>query len=345
MKWIDDLGAELSSAASLDAATGLFVEAAFRELGVSATNLVPLFQGADPASETSFICDDMPPERARAEVMAAVATADTEIGPTAALFAKTPTIDLNEALGSRLLERTQLYNDFWRPRRVERELMGWMGTPEAPLGFLTLCRSIRDRPFRGSELAVLDQVRAHMERAFVRLADARQGWFGLDAVAHALRVGLPQPCGLFDELGRAIWLNEAAESEVGLRAMRTANGVLLPAHRPELTTWSDAVAAAARRSNDHEPYSFLGMSVRRIERPRLPSLFLVTVESSSAACLRQLSARERQIAELAARGYSVLNVAHQLGIAEGTTRNHLKRIYRKLSVCSRVDLARRVWGT
>jgi DNA-binding NarL/FixJ family response regulator len=183
-----------------------------------------------------------------------------------------------------------------------------------------------------------------MEHAFGRFAEARRGWFGLDAVAHALRVALPDPCGLFDELGRAIWLNDAAEREVGLRAMKTATGVLLPARRPELAIWSDAVTAASQRSRNHEPVRGQGLTVRRIDRPELPSLFLVTAEASPAHCLRQLSAREREIAELSARGYSVLNVAQQLGIAEGTTRNHLKNIYRKLGVCTRVGLARAVWG-
>jgi DNA-binding NarL/FixJ family response regulator len=38
-------------------------------------------------------------------------------------------------------------------------------------------------------------------------------------------------------------------------------------------------------------------------------------------------------------GYSVLAIAHQLGIAESTVATHLKRVYRKLGVSSRAELA------
>jgi DNA-binding CsgD family transcriptional regulator len=117
------------------------------------------------------------------------------------------------------------------------------------------------------------------------------------------------------------------------------------AARAELAKWSDAVAAsAARPSNACESRSYGGLAVRRVDREGAPPLFLVTAEASPAPCLRRLSPREREIAELAAHGYSVLNLSQQLGIAEGTARNHLKHVYRKLGVCSRVDLARRVWG-
>jgi DNA-binding CsgD family transcriptional regulator len=55
--------------------------------------------------------------------------------------------------------------------------------------------------------------------------------------------------------------------------------------------------------------------------------------------LEELTARERQIAVLSAQGFSNLNVAAQLGIAETTVAVHLRRIYAKLGVHSRVELA------
>jgi DNA-binding CsgD family transcriptional regulator len=55
-----------------------------------------------------------------------------------------------------------------------------------------------------------------------------------------------------------------------------------------------------------------------------------------------LSTREGDIAALAAEGYSVLAIASRLGIAESTVSSHLKRVYRKLGVRSRAELASRV---
>ena len=55
-----------------------------------------------------------------------------------------------------------------------------------------------------------------------------------------------------------------------------------------------------------------------------------------------MSARETEVAVLAADGFSVVAIAHQLAIAESTVSSHLKRVYRKLGVCSRVELAARL---
>jgi DNA-binding CsgD family transcriptional regulator len=61
--------------------------------------------------------------------------------------------------------------------------------------------------------------------------------------------------------------------------------------------------------------------------------------SADARRLGPLTARERQIAMLSAHGFANVNVAAQLGIAEATVAVHLRRIYAKLGVHSRVELA------
>src|SRR5262249_29732244 len=57
------------------------------------------------------------------------------------------------------------------------------------------------------------------------------------------------------------------------------------------------------------------------------------------AALDELTGRERQIALLSSRGFSNVNVAARLGISEGTVAVHLRRVYAKLGVHSRVELA------
>lgn len=53
-----------------------------------------------------------------------------------------------------------------------------------------------------------------------------------------------------------------------------------------------------------------------------------------------LSKREREVAALLVGGYANLNIAAHLGISENTTRTYIRRLYKKLGVCNRIDLIR-----
>lgn len=52
-----------------------------------------------------------------------------------------------------------------------------------------------------------------------------------------------------------------------------------------------------------------------------------------------LTPREREVAALVSQGMPYRGVATQLGISEHTVKNHLRRIYDKLDINSRVELA------
>ena len=62
-------------------------------------------------------------------------------------------------------------------------------------------------------------------------------------------------------------------------------------------------------------------------------------DAGPAAGLRSLTPRERAIAALVARGKRNREVADELGISEGTVKIHLHRIYEKLGVGNRTELA------
>jgi DNA-binding CsgD family transcriptional regulator len=55
----------------------------------------------------------------------------------------------------------------------------------------------------------------------------------------------------------------------------------------------------------------------------------------------KLSARERQIAQLLANGYSTVNAAAILSLSENTIRTYVRRLYRKLEITNRSDLTRK----
>lgn len=59
----------------------------------------------------------------------------------------------------------------------------------------------------------------------------------------------------------------------------------------------------------------------------------------------ELTVRERKIAQLVARGRRNAEIATELRIAHRTVEWNLTRIYRKLGVRSKVELAARVAGT
>jgi DNA-binding NarL/FixJ family response regulator len=59
----------------------------------------------------------------------------------------------------------------------------------------------------------------------------------------------------------------------------------------------------------------------------------------SESALNVLTPRERDVALLAARGLSNRQIAGELGLSINTVSNHLKRVYGKLNVHSRAELA------
>jgi DNA-binding CsgD family transcriptional regulator len=72
---------------------------------------------------------------------------------------------------------------------------------------------------------------------------------------------------------------------------------------------------------------------------QLAAACLPPATAAPSSALAHLTTRERQIAALVAEGLRNANIAARLGIADTTVAVHLKRIYGKLGIASRVDLA------
>jgi DNA-binding CsgD family transcriptional regulator len=71
----------------------------------------------------------------------------------------------------------------------------------------------------------------------------------------------------------------------------------------------------------------------RCPEVRTPGLVATTATATP------LTAREREIAELAARQLSAAEIAERLFLSRRTVENHLQRIYTKLGISSRSELA------
>jgi DNA-binding CsgD family transcriptional regulator len=68
----------------------------------------------------------------------------------------------------------------------------------------------------------------------------------------------------------------------------------------------------------------------------------LAVAVATSSCVDgALSRRERQIARLLVAGYTTVNAAAILNVSENTIRTYVRRLYRKLDVANRADLARK----
>jgi DNA-binding CsgD family transcriptional regulator/tetratricopeptide (TPR) repeat protein len=115
------------------------------------------------------------------------------------------------------------------------------------------------------------------------------------------------------------------------------------AHRLALTIGADLLAAEAaagwaealRRDGDGRgASSATAASAKALERCTGAATPLLSVASPVA-----LSRREREIGQLAAEGLSNVEIAERLYLSRRTVENHLQRVYVKLGVASRTELA------
>lgn len=65
---------------------------------------------------------------------------------------------------------------------------------------------------------------------------------------------------------------------------------------------------------------------------------------SALPVLPPMHSRRRQVVQCAASGLTNRQIAQQLGISENTVRTHLKQAYRTLGVCTRAQLAYRLYA-
>jgi DNA-binding NarL/FixJ family response regulator len=68
-------------------------------------------------------------------------------------------------------------------------------------------------------------------------------------------------------------------------------------------------------------------------------------DTAPILALRSLTVRERQVANMVRLGISNREIARKLGVAEGTIKNHLHNIYRKVGVPNRTTLTAKIGST
>lgn len=208
----------------------------------------------------------------------------------------------------------------------------WTCAPCSPIDY----RGVTDPP----ELVwVIEQVR----KRFMPAIEAHNvGWrHGLD------RYGLVYPMPRTSVGNLAEDMQREVLTPAGIEGF--ASGLIVDPDKGLL----GAVAVGSERSTEHV-----------LERMAAPLAEIVTLAAQTLGAALDLASgcgavsparpgarpdlpltpRERQVSELVAEGYTNLNVAARLGIAEQTVHVHLRRIYGRLGIHSRTELARLVLG-
>jgi DNA-binding NarL/FixJ family response regulator len=173
--------------------------------------------------------------------------------------------------------------------------------------------------------------------------------------AAAARVGTPWAAAVTGVARAAVLVARGSAREavlVGAAAREAAGGAPLTSALALLAEGRALAAAGERRAAvealvaAHSAFDGFGALRRRDEATRelrrIGHRVLRPAREGTEGPLAPLTAREREIAELVAAGRTNREVAAQLFLSSRTIEAHLRNIYGKLDVRSRVELARAV---
>lgn len=201
------------------------------------------------------------------------------------------------------------YHEHWRAYGVNQMMSVIAAEPlDGYVSFLGLCREETPRRFDEDSRALMTLLVPHLSQAW-RLR--REG-----------------------ELARMSQPGEAL-------ALLDGTGRMLASHGPTATLmraeWRQArVVPLAVMQRAKSTGAWRGNA---LQFSLSPARGVWLARMCPVSVLNRLSAREQQVAELFASGLSHKEVARSLGTAPGTVRNQIARIYEKLGIAGKAELA------
>jgi DNA-binding CsgD family transcriptional regulator len=237
-------------------------------------------------------------------------------------------------------QRTELFNGFYRPLGMTRELavqVSW--GPAGSSCCLVAHRAGRD--FSARDLAVLAFAAPHVQAARARLRAEALVAERLALVEHALE-GAGRGVVVVDAHARVLGMGDTART-----LLERWFGPHAPALPAELAAWT---ATAAGRDLELERD---GRRLRvRLVRGRDERLILLTERDDTVAAdaarlarLLPITGREADVLARLAAGGTNDGIAHDLGISRHTVIRHVESVYAKLDVHTRAAATRTVMDT
>lgn len=219
------------------------------------------------------------------------------------------------------LEQSPLYRRYYGPLGIQDQLRLFALHGDRLVGWICCFRTRGSAPFKVAQRRLLQPLVQPIVDALAA-ADRMQA----DALAPADLV--VRPDGTVEHASAAA--NEWLADESFVRALRVHVRALDSGAEPGTLGPLSTADARTVRLDGASGVRYL-VNVVRASPFRLPSAGALTM-------------REQQVADAAAAGATVVEIARSLGSRPETVRSQLKEVYRKLGVASRVELVRALRG-
>ncbi|SER11741.1 regulatory protein, luxR family [Solimonas aquatica] len=220
-------------------------------------------------------------------------------------------VDMADVMDDAQFFASELYRDTFAPYGIERILAtGHLDRRSGLYSLLTLYRKDRGQRFT-------EQERARQKRAVYHLFNAASHTF----FVHVASTHRERPPGS----AAAVVDGAGVFHEAQLRFLDLLDE-RVPERDPQRLPFELPPPGETR-----------GFGDLMLRSEAYGDLFLVILWP--AGPLDRLTAREREVVFCVAQGLSFKQAAKKIGVAPSTVANHLYRVYRKLGVCSRTELA------
>jgi DNA-binding CsgD family transcriptional regulator len=290
---------------------------------------------------------------------------DRELMPFAKAYgSRQKSHDIAQWFPQDVVRRSEVYNTFWRPFSIERQLVGFLGSPGAPRGFLCVARAAREPAFRLTDLEALEAMRSVVERELG--APSHGGATCLEDALAVLAQAETEPWFLFDSSGALLWLTDGARARLSADAVRFGVSVAVR-HGEALEQLRGWVVAEARRREvtppGRRPAPSLParrgpLTMRRFETIAGRVLFLVgfadpvpdaaaspgAARVSRFARTHRLTPRQADVLARLSMGAANKDIAAALACSVKAVEQHVTALLRRFRVASRAELIARFWS-
>ena len=179
------------------------------------------------------------------------------------------------------------------------------------------------------------------------------------SLLNIIKSNLPIAAIIFNESGSLLWLSNEAISYFDIKASNGSNEYSVDTKSPKFIILKEiALKVAKDKTNKSISNNDFGNNLLK-DKDKLSiqyfaslnkqnNLIYMSVEQKSTITQSKLkkqhflklglTKREAEVAKMAVLGFTMANIAKKLSIKENTVHTHIKNIYQKLTISSRVEL-------